>query len=148
MSYDKRTDIPCEPGELVVELKDPADPTASGPLVAVQCPATRNPQSNNLVFSPRARWIDASGAQQTDAAGAAVITSCTFNATAEKLAALSADTISRECLLLVLGEALTADPSVPEVNLLRLGGNDVAQRSIRNAIAAASAVAPAASEVL
>jgi hypothetical protein len=54
----------------------------------------------------------------------------------------------KECLLLVLGEPLTPDPADASVTLLRFSGDNIAQCSIRNAIAAASVTAPAAQEVL
>ena len=76
MSYTKRTDVPCEPGELVVELDD-------GNLVAAQCPVTRDPQSNNVIFAPRARWIAADGTQKADGSARAVITANTHNASAD-----------------------------------------------------------------
>ena len=141
MSYTKRTDIPVQAGEIALELDD-------GNLVAVQCPAERNPQSNSMVFTSSARWIDAAGAQKFDPAGRAVATAKTHNAGNEQVAALGASVIVRECLYLVSGEPLTPDPDHPEINLLMFGADNIAQCSIRNAIASASVAAPDASAVL
>jgi hypothetical protein len=141
MSYTKRPDIALPSGETVVELDD-------GNLVAVQCPVARDPQSNATVFSAAARWIDASGAQRMDDAGHMVATAKTHSANAEQITALGANVIARECLYLVLGEPLTPDPEYPELNLMKFSTANIAQCSIRNAIASASVAAPDAGEVL
>lgn len=141
MSYTKRTDIPVQAGEIALELDD-------GNLVAVQCPAERNPQSNSMVFTPRARWIGVDGEQRRDPAGREVITTKTHNASPEQVSALGASVIVRECLYLVSGEPLTPDPDHPEINMMMFGADNIAQCSIRNAIASASVAAPDASDVL
>lgn len=141
MSYTKRTDVPVQEGEVAVELDD-------GNLIAVQCPMSRDPLSNTPIFSPRARWVAADGSQRTDSSGRAVITLKTHSASNEQVAALGASVIVRECLYLVLGEPLTVDSSCPDTNVMKFGADNIAQCSIRNAIASASVTAPDAGEVL
>jgi hypothetical protein len=142
MSYTKPTGIPCEAAETVVQLDD------SAAYVAVQCITQRDPLSNTPIFAASARYIDATGAQQHDAAGRSIITTITHAASADQVAALTASVIVRECLYLVLGEALTPDPDHPETNMLMFSADNIAQCSIRNAIAAAAVNAPDAGEVL
>ena len=108
----------------------------------------RDPLSNTPIFAASARYIDATGAQQHDAAGRSIITTITHAASADQVAALTASVIVRECLYLVLGEALTPDPDHPETNMLMFSADNIAQCSIRNAIASASVAAPDASDVL
>jgi len=141
MSYTKRTDVSVLDGEVAIELDD-------GNLVAAQCPMSRDPLSNTPIFSPRARWIDATGAQRVDASGRPVITLNTHSASNEQVAALGTSVIVRECLYLVLGEPLTVDPAYPDINLMKFSADNIAQCSIRNAIASASVTAPDASAVL
>lgn len=141
MSYTKRTDIPVQTGEIALQLDD-------GHLIAVQCPVARDPQSNTPIFTPRARWIDATGTQKCDLSGRAVITTKTHSASNDQVTALSANVIVRECLYLVCGEPLTPDPAHPEINLMMFGADNIVQCSIRNAIASASVAAPDASDVL
>lgn len=105
MSYTKQTGIPCGADETVVKLDD------IGALVAVRCPCERDPQSNMLVFTATARAINADGSQQSDALGRPVITALRHASSAEELASLTANVIARECLYLVLGESLTANPT-------------------------------------
>lgn len=142
MSYTKQTGIPCGSAETVVKLDD------TGALVAVQCPCERDPQTNVLVFTAQARAIGADGTQQQDALGRAIITSLRHASNADELAALTADVIARECLYLVLGEPLTANPNITGATLVPFSAANVAQQSIRNAIAAATTAVPAASSVL
>lgn len=80
--------------------------------------------------------------------GHAVITSLRHASNADELASLTADVIARECLYLVLGEPLTANPNVSGSTLVPFSADNVAQQSIRNAIASASVTAPDASAVL
>ena len=141
MTYEKRTDIPLPAGEVALQLDD-------GNLVAVCCPVSRDPQSNNPIFSACARWIDATGAQRLDGAGRAVTTAKTHTSSNEQVAELGADVIVRECSYLVIGEPLTPDAAHPETNVMKFGADNIAQCSIRNAIASASVTAPDASDVL
>lgn len=141
MGYTKRTDVPVLDGEVAIELDD-------GNLVAAQCPMSRDPLSNMPIFSPRARWVAADGSQRTDSAGRAVTTLKTHSASNEQVTALGASVVVRECLYLVLGEPLTVDPAYPDTNLMKFGTDNIAQCSIRNAIASASVTAPNASAVL
>lgn len=142
MAYEKQTDITCADAEIVVKLLDSDD------LVAVQCTTSRNPDSNMSLFIPAARWIDEQGATQVDGGGRNVATVKTLSMSPADVNRLGADAVVKECLLLVLGEPLTADPSVEGATLLRWSDDVVAQCSIRNAIAAARVSAPAASDVL
>jgi hypothetical protein len=141
MSYTKETGIVCSSGETVVRLD-------SGVLVAVQCAMARNPDRNTVEFMPSARWIDDADATQRDSAGRNVATVKTLSMAPDDVARLTPEAIVRECLYLVLGEPLTADPSTPETTLIAWSSDVVAQCSIRNAIASASVVTPTASEVL
>lgn len=141
MSYTKRADIDLPAGEIAVELDD-------GNLVAAQCLVSRDPQSNTPIFSARARWIDGAGVQRLDPSGRAVMTAKTHSATNEQVAALTASVMVRECLFLVLGELITPDPAYPDTSLMKFGADNIAQCSIRNAIASASVTAPDASDVL
>lgn len=141
MSYTKQTGIPCAVGETVVEID-------SGQLVAVQCPASRDPYTNMMVFMPAARLIDSAGKTQVDRVGRNVATATTYSAPPDEVTRMTADAVVRECLFLVLGEALTADPATPGVTLLKFSADNIAQCSIRNAIASANVAAPNAGEVL
>lgn len=141
MSYTKRTDIPCAAIETVVQLD-------SGPLVAVQCPADRNGMSNMMVFSPAARWVDALGTTKLDSSGREVRVAQSLTISPDDVTRLGANVVTRECLMLVLGEPLTPDPAHPDVTLFPWSTALVAQCSIRNAIASASVTAPDAGEVL
>jgi len=141
MSYVKQTDIPCAAGETVVQL-DTSD------YIAVGCGAARNPNSNMMDFTPAARWIAQDGTQRLDAAGRPVTTQKVHSMPPDAVERITASAVVKECLLLVLGEALTPDPSNPDVTLLRFSADNITQCSIRNAIAAASVTAPPAQEVL
>lgn len=141
MAYTKKTDLQCASGETVVLLD-------SGQYVAVQCTATRNADSNLMEFVPSARWIDETGVTKTDPAGKDVATVKTLTMSPDTVAAMTPDAVVKECLLLVLGETLTTDPNTPGVTLIQWSVDIISQCSIRNAIAAASVTAPAASEVL
>ena len=142
MSYTKQTGVPCAPTETVVKLDD------TGDLVAVQCTTRRDPLSNLTLFTPAARAIDASGAQRVDASGHAISTTIIHASSAAELAAVTADVLVRECLYLVLGEPLTESTATPGTTLLMASADNIAQCSIRNAIASASVTAPDASDVL
>lgn len=141
MSYTKRTDIPCESAETVVQLDD------TSALVAVQCGAERA-MSNQVVFTPAARWIDATGVTKADGAGRNVAVVKSLSLSPEDVTRLTATAVVKECLLLVLGEPLTPDPADPSITLIPWSPALVAQCSIRNAIASASVTAPDAGEVL
>lgn len=142
MAYTKQTDVPCASGETVVLLD-------SGHLVAVQCTATRNPSTNMIDLVPFARWIDAQGVTKADGNGSDVTTVKTVSMSPDDVARLGgADTVRKECQLLVLGEPLTLDPANAGMTIIPWSADVVAQCSIRNAIAAASVTAPAASDVL
>lgn len=141
MSYTKRQDIPVKPGETVVELD-------SGQAVAVACTAARDHVSNDLVFEVTARWVDEAGVTRLDSSGREVQTTYSHRSTASEVDALTTPTITKECLLLVLGESLTENPDHPEVTIIPWSSELVTQCSIRNAIASAQAVAPAAADVL
>ena len=141
MSYTKRTDIPVQSGEVALELD-------GGNLVAAQCQVSRDPQSNNSIFNTSARWVDADGVQRSDPSGRSVVTAKTHSASTEQVAALTVNSIVRECLFLVLGEPLTPDPTHPEINMMMFSADNIVQCSIRNAIASASVAAPDASDVL
>ena len=141
MTYEKRPDIALPTGEVALQLDD-------GNLVAAQCRVSRDPQSNNSIFAASARWVDAAGAQRIDASGRTVATAKTHSASTEQVVALTVNSIVRECLFLVLGEPLTPDPEHPEINVMKFSADNIAQCSIRNAIASASVAAPDASDVL
>lgn len=142
MSYTKREDITLDSGELVVQLG------GSGDLVAVQCPVSRDPLYNQPIYEARARWIDEKGTARQDGSGREVVTILVHQSNADQVAALTSPVIVKECLLLVLGEALTQDPANEDLTIIPWGPMQVAQCSIRGAIAAASVTAPAASDVL
>lgn len=141
MAYTKQTGVPCATGETVVLLD-------SGQYVAVQCTASRNADSNLMEFVPAARWIESDGTIKTDPSGRGVATIKTLTMSPDAVAAMTPDAVVKECLLLVLGETLTTDPNTPSVTLIQWSPDIVSQCSIRNAIAAASVTAPAASDVL
>jgi len=141
MSYTKETGIPCAEGETVVRLD-------SGDLVAVQCTVARAPDTNQTLFMPAARWIDAQGATQVDAGSRNVATVKTLSMSPDDVTRLGTSVVTKECLLLVLGEALTADPANADLTIIPWSADIVSQCSIRNAIAAARVIAPAASDVL
>lgn len=141
MSYTKRTDTPCAAAETVVQLD-------SGQLVAVQCIASRTTGGDMLVFTASARWVDAQGVTQCDSNGREVSVAFPTTLSPEDVTRLGAGVITKECLMLVLGEPLTPDPDHPEVTVIRWAAALVAQCSIRNAIASASVTAPDAGEVL
>lgn len=142
MAYTKETGIPAADGETIVRLAD------TGDLVAVQCAIARDDKTNRVTFMPAARWINALGVTQADSGGRNVATVNTVSLTPDDVTRLGRDAVMRECQLLVLGEALTPDPTTPDVTIIPWSADVVAQCSIRNAIAAASVSAPAASDVL
>lgn len=83
MAYTKRTDIPAQPGETVVELD-------TGELVAVSC--TRELRGDRLAFHVRARHLDSTAMRE-------------FVHTAPPDG--DADDTARQCLLAALGEPNT-----------------------------------------
>lgn len=141
MSYTKQTTVPCGDGETVVRLDD-------GNYIAVQCQAAADPLTNKVVFSPRARLVDAHGSAIGNAAGVPIESSKDIPLDALEVDRLTASAAVRECLLLVLGEPLTPDPAHPELTLIPWSPDLINQCSIRSAIAAASMTAPNAAEVL
>lgn len=141
MSYTKQTTITCGDGETVVRLDD-------GNYVAVKCPANCDPITNKVTFSPRARFISASGDPIASSGGQPIQSSKEIPIDALEVDRLGASAVVRECLLLVLGEPLTPDPAHPSQTLIPWSADLINQCSIRSAIAAATLTAPNASEVL
>lgn len=142
MAYEKQTSIPVAEGETVVKLTD------TGDLVAVQCPMSRDELTNRVIFMPAARWVDDHGATKADTAGRNVATVKTLSMSADDVTRVGRDATIRECLLLMLGEPLTPDPTTPDVTIIPWSADIVSQCSIRNAISAARVTAPAAADVL
>lgn len=87
-----------------------------------------------MVFMPAARLIDNIGKPQTDPVERNVATATTYSTPPDEVTRLTADTVVRKCLFLVLGEALTDDPATPGVTLLKFSADNIAQCSIRNAM--------------
>lgn len=145
MSYTKTDQTPfagnLAAGETVVALD-------TGDLVATQCSADRNAMSNLMVFVPSARWVDTAGVTRHDTTTRAVAVAQSLTISPDDVNRLGADVVTRQCLMLVLGEPLAPDPDHPETNLLHWSDSLIAQCNIRNAIAAASVIAPGAEEVL
>lgn len=98
MTYTKRSDIPAQPGEQVVELD-------TGALVATSCTIARI--DTGMSFRAVARAVDAEGQPILDTQGRAVRTELTHTAPASIVDTEGADNIARDCLLAVLGEPVT-----------------------------------------
>ncbi len=92
MTYNLRNDIPVRMGETTVELDD-------GTLVAVQC--TRAIDGSRVRFEARARAIDAAGEAILGIDGAPIERTLKHSDPRPS----HADTVARDCLLAVLGEA-------------------------------------------
>lgn len=98
MSYIKRDDVPASAGETVVELD-------TGALVAASCTIER--VDSGVAFRAKARAIDAAGVPVVDAKGGPVVTELSHVAPVSIVDAEGSATISRDCLLAVLGEPVT-----------------------------------------
>jgi hypothetical protein len=98
MSYTKRPDLPVIDGELAVEL-------ATGDLIAVRCDRKR--VDAGVCYHARARAIDAAGATRIDAAGRDLVTEFKHSVPVGTVDQLGDGVITRECLLMVLGEPMT-----------------------------------------
>lgn len=123
MSYTKREDVPASVGETVVELD-------TGDLVAVSCSSKR--VDSGMVYFPQARALDADGLARVDADGRPIQTGFKHSVPIERVEALTHDAITRECLLLVLGEPLQG--------LFLWTDNMITGQSIRISIAASPLV--------
>lgn len=141
MSYIKKPNIPARDGEMVVRLDD-------GNYVAVQCQAAADAVTQRVVFGPSARLVDSTGEPRQSSTQRPIETQATIPISASEVDRLTATAVVRECLLLVLGEPLTADPDHGGLTIIPWSSDFITQCSIRSAIAAASLTAPTASEVL
>lgn len=112
MSYQLRNDIEASSGEAVIQL-DTDD------LVAVRC--DRAAANGAIVFTARARAINADGSERITAAGVPIATVLTH----QDRNAATADAVAKDCLLAVLGE--------PPLSVA-WGADLLRDASIRNAI--------------
>ena len=101
MAYTKRNDVPVQPGELAVELD-------SGELVAVKCERKR--VDAGVSYHSRARAIGPDGLPALDALGRPIVTEFKHTVGVDKVAELGDDAITREMLLVVLGEPVSLFP--------------------------------------
>lgn len=141
MAYTKQPNIPARDGETVVKLDDDS-------YVAVSCHASADSVTHRVIFAPSARLISAAGEPVLNAANRPIETGTSILVDAIEVERLTATALVRECLLLVLGEPLTADPDHGGLTIIPWSSDFITQCSIRSAIAAASLTAPTASEVL
>lgn len=128
MSYEKRPDVPCDSGSIVVELE-------TGDLVSVSCRVMRCTISGNRVFCPSAIQVGLTGEPLVDDDGA-VDAGHRFSCPDEIVDTHGEAVIARECLLLVLGEPPTLVDGTP---IVAWSPEVAAHSSIRRAISAARA---------
>lgn len=141
MSYTKVNNVPCAATETVVQLD-------TGHFVAVQCLTSRTPAGGATVFRADARNVSVEGVTQLDASSRPIAVSFPTTVSAGDAVAMTAAVVTKECLLLVLGETLTPDAAHAGITIIPWSAEVVAQGSIRNAIASAAVTAPHAGEVL
>ncbi len=125
MPYVKRSDIPVQAGEQAVELD-------TGALVAVCCDRKR--VDAGVCYHAQARAVDEAGATLLYPDGRAIATALKHSVPAETVETLTDDAITRECLLVVLGEPVSLFPWAPSL---------LASSSIRVSLAAAAVSGPA-----
>lgn len=128
MTYIKRDDINLPTDETVVEL-------AGQHLVAVRCERKR--VASGVAYHAQARAIDTGGTTLNDARGRAIATELKHSAPMDVVDRLGDGTISRECLLAVLGEPLTPRTEGEALPLIAWSASLLASVSIAVSLAAA-----------